>query len=226
MLHHFYLLFLVIEEVLSREQTLDQTILSVERYYPILYSAAEFTRKETADPPRRKAPTPKPRKSKGTAFTTDLDRDLYDYLQNNHPAELSLALKDPQPKIEIQEESVHFTFSSQDAKEHFLNNMKSYKCEIVPINLVLVNHGIREEIQEIISAFDFTNSVLFIECYAEGFIKLVGRAVPLLDRATDEVKKCIDKAEEKSNKRDDVIEILPGQLKLLQTSTDFQRQVR
>ena len=226
MLHHFYLLFLVIDEVLSREQTLDQTILSVERYYPILYSAAELSRKETSDPPRRKAPTPKPRKSKGTAFTTDLDRDLYDYLQNNHPAELNLALKDPQPNIKIKEESVHFTFSSEDAKEHFLTNMKSYKCEIVPINLVLVDHGLREEIQEIISIFTVVKSVSFIECYSEGFIKLVGRAISTFDRAIDEVKNCIFKVEEKSNKRDDIIEILPFQLKLLQRSTDFQRQVR
>mgnify|MGYP002803371376 CR=1 FL=1 len=213
----------VIDEVLSREQTLDQTILSVERYYPILNSVADFTKKETSDPPRLKVPTPKPRKSKGTAFTTEVDRDLYDYLQDNHPAELSLALKDPQPNIELQEESVQFTFSSQDAKEHFLTNMKSYRCEIMPINLVLVDHGLREEIQEIISVFKVTKSVSFIQRYSEGFIKLVGRDVSTFDRATNEVKKCIARVEEKSDKRDDVIEILPDQLKLLQRSADFQR---
>jgi hypothetical protein len=219
----YLLLFLVIDQVLSVEQTLDGTTLSVERYYPILNSSAHFTKQETSEPPRRKAPIPKPRKQKVSVSATDVDRDLYDYLTDNHPAELHLALKDPQPNIEIKEESVHFTFSSQDAKEHFLKHLENYKCEIVPVNLALVGHGLPDEIQGIMAVFNLPKSVSFIERYSEGFIKLVGRAVRTFDLAIEEVKKCIDKVEDRINQHDDVIEILPAHLKLLQRSTNFQR---
>ena len=197
----------------------------MERYYPILGSLAELqSTEEKSDPTHREVPKPKPRKPKATGYTQDIDRDLYQYLNDNHPAQLNLALKDPQPNIEMTDESVRLTFSSQDAKEHFLTHLKQYRCEIVPVNLVLVNHGLSEEIKDIItSVFNSTKSVSFIERYNEGFIKLVGRATPIFDRAIEEVKKCIAKVEERSSRREDVIEILPIHVTLLRKSTRFQR---
>jgi hypothetical protein len=94
----------------------------------------------------------------------------------------------------------------------------------VPVKLVLVGHGLPEEIQGIMATvFNLPKSVSFIERYNEGFIKLVGRAVRTFDLAIEEVKKCIDKVEDRINQHDDVIEILPVHLKLLQRSTNFQR---
>jgi hypothetical protein len=93
----------------------------------------------------------------------------------------------------------------------------------VPVNLVLVGHGLPEEIQGIMADINFPKSVSFIERYNEGFIKLVGRAVGTFNLAIEEVKKCIDKVEDRINQHDDVIEILPVHLKLLQRSTNFQR---
>ena len=216
----------MIDKVLLVKQTLDNSTLSVERYHPILGSVADLqsTEQETPEPTRREVPTAKPRHPKATGFTEDIDRDLYLYLRDNHPAQLSVALKDPQPNIEEKKESVHFTFSNQDAKEHFLTAMKDYKCEIVPVNPGLLNHGLREEIKGIISVFSSAKSVSFIERYNEGFIKIVGRAMSTFDRAIDQVKKCIDKVEERTNRREDVIEMLPVHLKLLQKSPRFQRQ--
>ena len=196
----------------------------MERYYPILGSLAELqSTEEKSDPTHREVPKPKPRKLKATGYTQNIDRDLYQYLKDNHPAQLNLALKDPQPNIGMTDESVRFTFSSQDAKEHFLTHLKQYRCEIVPVNLVLVTHGLREEIKDIIPVFNSTTSVSFIERYNEGFIKLVGRATPIFDRAIEEVKKCIVKVEERSSRREHVIEILPIHVTLLEKSTRFQR---
>jgi hypothetical protein len=215
----------VIDQVLSVKQTLDNTTLSVERYHPIFGSLADLqtTEQETSEPTRREVPTAKPRHPKATGFTEDIDRNLYFYLKDNFPAQLSLALKDPQPNIEEKKESVHFTFSTQVAKEHFLDYLKGFKYRILPVNPVLANQGLSEENKKIISAFSSGKSVSFIERYNEGFVKLVGRAVPTFDRAIDEVKKCIDKVEERTNRREDVLEILPIHLKLLQRSTSFQR---
>jgi hypothetical protein len=182
------------------------------------------TERETSDPTRREIPTPKPRHRKPTGFPADIDIDLYLYLKDNRPAQLSLALKDSQPNIEWKEETVHFTFSNQDAKEQFLDNLKGFKYEIVPVNPVLAKQGLSEEIKEIVSVFSSGKSVSFIERYNEGFIKLVGRAVSTFDLAIDEVKKCIDKVEERTSRHEDVIEILPVHLKLLRKSPRFQRQ--
>ncbi|CAB3996938.1 poly [ADP-ribose] polymerase 14-like, partial [Paramuricea clavata] len=209
----------VIDQVLSVKQTLDNTTPFVERYHPILGSLADLqsTEQEISEPTRREVPTAKPRHPKAAGFTEDIDRDLYFYLKDNlNPTQLSLALKDPQPDIEVKKESVHFTFSTQVAKEHFLDYLKGFKCKIIPVNPVLTNQGLSEEIEEIISVFSLVKSVSFIKRYNEGFIKLVGRAVPTFDRAIDEVKKCIDKVEERTNQRKDVLEILPVHLKLLQ----------
>ena len=132
-------------------------------------------------------------------------------------------MKDLSPKIEQKEESVYFTFSSQDAKEYFLTSQKDYKYEIVPINPDLVNCELREEIKNVKSAFK-EESVSFKESYDEGFIKFVGRAGSTFELAIKEVKKRINEAEENSHRREDVVELLPVYLKFLRRSTSFQRQ--
>lgn len=185
----------------------------------------QLTEQTTAKPTcGRVPPKAKPRQRKTTESTEVVDLDLYRHLEKNHPAELNFALKDPQPKIEMTKDSVYLTFSSHDAKKHFLTNINErYKCEIVPVNLDLLNHGLREEIKNTMSAFSSGSSVVFLENYNEGFIKLVGRASSIFVRANDEVKKCIAKVEERLSQRKDVIEILPVHVKLLQISTAFQR---
>jgi uncharacterized coiled-coil protein SlyX len=92
----------------------------------------------------------------------------------------------------------------------------------VPINPVLLEYGLREEIMDIKNTFSSGKSVSFIESYDEGFIKLVGRA--LTSFAAKKVKECIEKIEERNSRQEDIIEILSVHLKLLQKSTKFQRQ--
>ena len=206
---------------------MDDAHLSVERFNPILGSLAdmELTEQKTANPTSgRVPPKAKPRQRKTTELTEVVDLDLYRYLEKAHPAQLNLALKDPQPKIEMTSDSVCLTFSSQDAKKHFSTSINDhYKFEIVPVSHDLLNHGLREEIQSTVSAFSSASSVAFLEKYNEGFIKLVGRATPIFDRANDEVKKCIVKVEERLSQREDVIQILPVQVILLHKSTAFHR---
>ena len=222
------MLFVVINTVLSVEQTLDQSILTVEPYHPILGSLGDLqsTKQHTSCPTSSQVlkPTPKPRQRKISGFTEDIDRDLYNYLNNNHPAQLSLAMKDPQPNIQLTDESAHFIFSSQDAKTYFMNSIKDYRCEIVPINLELLKHGLEDEIKEIIPAFSSGKSVTFIQRYNEGYIKLVGRAIQAFEFAMEEVRKCIAKAEERSSKGEDTIQLLPVHLRLLRRVQRFQRQ--
>ena len=205
---------------------MDDTPLSVERFNPLLGSLADMqqTEQKTSKPPCSVVPPkPKPRQRKPTGLTEVVDTDLYRYLEKKHPAQLSLALKDPQPKTKMTDDSVHLTFSSQDAKKHFLSNVNDYKCEIVPVNLDILNHELRKEMKDTISAFSSASSVVFLERYNEGFIKIVGRASPVFDRALHEVKKCIAKVEEKLSQRKDVVQILPIHVRLLQRSTAFQR---
>ena len=161
---------------------------------------------------------------KTTGFVTDVDSDLFHYLKNNDPVQLSLALKEPQPTIETRGDAVHFSFSSEATKEHFLNCLKEYKCEIVPLKPALLEHGLKQELQNIFTAFNVGKSVCFIERYDEGFLKLVGRALGTFNRVHEEVIKCVAKVEERTNRREDSIELLPVYLKLLQHSTKFQRQ--
>ena len=221
------LYFLVIDNVLSKPQTLDDANLSVERFNPILGSLADmqWTEQKTANPTSgRVPPKAKPRQRKTTELTEVVDLDLYRYLEKGHPAQLNLALKDPQPKIEMTSDSVCLTFSSQDAKKHFSTSINDhYKCAMVPVSLDLLNHGLREEMKGTLPVFSSATSVVFLEKYNEGFIKLVGRASPVFDRANEEVKKCIAKVEERLSQRDDVIQILPVQVTLLHKSTVFQR---
>ncbi|XP_028399259.1 tripartite motif-containing protein 45-like [Dendronephthya gigantea] len=169
--------------------------------------------------------TPKQERPKATVFVTAIDSDLYHYLKQNHPAQLSLALKEPQPNIETRGDWVHFSFSSEETKEHFLIDMKAFKYEIVLVKPTLLKHGLKQKLQEVFSVFSAGKSVSFIERYDEGFLKLVGRAVGMLDMAHEEVKKCVAKVEEQANRCDDSIQLLPVHLRLLQQSTKFQRQV-
>jgi hypothetical protein len=69
---------LVIDKVLSVKHKLDNTILSVERYHPILSSLADLQLKEqeTSNPIRRRTPTPKPRQRKSRCFTEDIDHKV------------------------------------------------------------------------------------------------------------------------------------------------------
>ena len=180
------------------------------------------TPKETTSTAEREVPTSQPSQPKLNVYTVKIDRDLYDYIKEHHLVEPYLALKDPSPKIEQNGESVNFTFSSQDAKEHFLTFEKDYKYEIVPINPVLVDCELREEIKNVKTAIR-EEPVSFKESYNEGFIKFFGRAGSILDLAIEEVKKCINKAEEKNHRREDIIELLPVYLKFLRRSTSFQR---
>jgi hypothetical protein len=190
-------------------------------------SDSHATERVTSDPSRGEIPIPKPiprpRHRKPTGFPADIDLDLYLYLKANYPAQMSLALKDPQLNIEMKDKSVHFTFSTQDAKDYFLNYLKDYKCEIVPVNPVLLNHGLREDIKEATFGLSSAKLLSVIESTDEDFIKFIGRAMTF-DRAIDKVKKCIDKVEERTSQQEDVIEILPVHLKLLQRATRFQRQ--
>ena len=210
---------------------MDDTHLSVERFNPLLGSLADMqlTERKTSKPRCSVVPPkPKPRQRKATGLTEVVDIDLYRYLENTAAAQLSLALKDPQPKTKMTDDSVHLTFSSQDAKKHFLSNVNDYKFEIVPVNLDILNHGLQEEMKNTISAFSPVSSVVFLERYNEGFIKIVGRASPVFDRAINEVKKCIAKIEERLSQRllsqrKDVVQILAIHVRLLQRSTAFQR---
>ncbi|XP_028399257.1 uncharacterized protein LOC114522714 [Dendronephthya gigantea] len=164
---------------------------------------------------------------KAAGFVTTIDSDLYHYLKQSHPAQLSHALREPQPSIEAKGDLVHFSFSSEETKEHFLTDMKAFKCEIVSIKPALLEQGLKKELQEIFSVFNASvaKSVSFIERYGEGFLKLVGRAVTTFNTAHEEVKKCVAKAEEQTNRHEDTIELLAVHLKLLQHSTKFQKQV-
>ena len=222
----YYFICLVINKVLSKLQTLDGTPLSVERFNPLLGSLADMqlTERKTSKPPCSVVPPkPKPTQRKATGLTEVVDIDLYRYLEKKHPAQLSLALKDPQPQMTMTDDSVHFTFSSQDAKKHFLSNVNDYKSEIVPVNLDILNHELRKEMKDTISAFSSASSVVFLERYNEGFIKIVGRASPVFDRAINEVKNCIAKVKERLSQRKDVVQILPIHVRLLQKSSSFQR---
>ncbi|XP_028398972.1 protein mono-ADP-ribosyltransferase PARP14-like [Dendronephthya gigantea] len=218
----------VINNVLSISQTLDNTILTVEHYYPILGSLTDLQSETTEEDGIRNSTslvetTPKQERPKAAGFVTAIDSDLYHYLKQNHPAQLSHALREPQPSIETKGDSVHFSFSSEETKEHFLTDMKAFKYEIVPINPTLLEQGLEKELQEIFSVFSVAKSVSFIERYGEGFLKLVGRAVVTFDKAHEEVRKCIAKVEKRTNRCDDSIQLLPVHLKLLQHSTKFQR---
>ena len=207
---------------------MDDTPLSVERFDPLLGSLADMqlTEQKTSKPPCSVVPPkPKPRQRKATGLTEVVDIDLYRYCEKTAAAQLSLVLKDPQLKMKMADDSVHLTFSNQDAKKHFLSNVNDYKCEIVPVNLDILNHGLQEEMKDTISAFSSASSVVFLERYNEGFIKIVGRASPVFDRAIHEVKKCIAKVEEKLSQRKDVVQILPVHVRLLQRSPGFQRYV-
>ena len=93
----------------------------------------------------------------------------------------------------------------------------------MPVNLDILNHGLQEEMKNTISAFSSVSSVVFLERYNEGFIKIVGRASPVFDRAINEVKNCIAKVEERLSQRKDVVQILPIHVRLLQKSSGFQR---
>ncbi len=203
--------------VMSVEPSLDNTTLPVQ-------SDLQSAEQQKSEPTRREPPKPKPRRQKATCFTVDVDRDIYIYLKRHHQAQLrQWALKDPQPNIEEQNETVHFTFSTQDAKEHFLTYLNDYKYEIVPINPVLLKYGLREEIMGIKNTFSSSKSVSFKESYDEGFIKLVGRSA-LTSLAANTVKECVEKIEERNSRQEDIIEILSIHLKLLRKSTKFQRQ--
>jgi hypothetical protein len=188
-----------------------------------LKSDLQSAEQQKSEPTRREPPKPKLRRQRAICFTVDVDHDIYTYLKRHHQAQLSCALKDPQPNIEVQNETVRFTFSTLDAKEHFLTYLNDYKYEIVPINPVLLEYGLREEIMDIKNTFSSSKSVSFKESYDEGFIKLVGRSA-LTSLAANKVKECVEKIEERDSRQEDIIEILSIHLKLLQKSTKFQRQ--
>ena len=204
---------------------MDGTPLSVERFNPVLGSLADMqlTERKTSKPPCSVVPPkPKSKQGKATGLTEVVDIDLYRYLEKTAAAQLSLALKDPQPKMKMADGSIHLIFSSQDAKKHFLRNVNDYKCEIVPVNLDILNHGLQEEMKDIISAFSSARSVVFLVRYNEGFVKIVGRASPVFDRAINEVKNCIAKVEKRLRQRKDFVQILPVHDRLLQGHQPFK----
>ena len=216
---------LVLKNVLSQKQTLDDVKLRVTPHY--LLGGLKNERENTADlricePAVAREQPP----LYAASHHVEIDRDRFQYVIKNHPQNLKLALGITQPTVDEKKGSVIFTVETSDAENDRRTILKDFKWDVVLFDPVLVDYGLRSKMKDIVEIFGQSTAVSSQQHYSEGYIKTVGQTVNIRKRAFEEVDKCvkeiIDKYKEETTQCEHVIEISMANLKLVQRSPECQ----
>lgn len=210
------------------EHKLDEYKLTVERFIPFLGEELSLNLQTEISENYKNASATK--NANKNTIVAQLDKDLFNFIQNYNTEKMIFALQKQEAEKVFKEDKVLLRFQSDDDKEKFLLEVDEFKYEMVMFNPeIFTSQQARQDVKSLISKFnglpDQQRLVSFVEVYEEGFVKVVGRDVPLFDNACSQLKRCIKTAEEKSNLIKNTMDVLPAQAELLLMSDEFQRLV-
>lgn len=193
-------------------------------------------RDQPASFPSTKPGAPEPVVAKGppliasTNHCVEIDRDLFQYLKQQHPDNLKMALKDRQPVIDERKDTMVVAVESSEAKDEIKVFLNEYKCTLVEFDPVLADRGLQEKMLKVFQIFEGSRAVSFEAYYAKGYMKIVGRAINTHKMAVEDVEKCVNETKEehkeKTKRRDELIETSSVNLKLLQSSEKYRSSER
>lgn len=216
---------LVVDKVLSLDHSLDSYKLFLARCDGLgainLKSQGEASTVHANEPIIKKQDT--------NVIAAEIDRDIFEFIKENNEEKFKLALQNQKYETIFQTDKVFIKFQNDKDKQQFLVNVEEFKYQILLFDpMKFTTEKAWQDVKSFMAQFNDvpgpSRSVSFV-VYDEGFVKVVGKDVPLFYTACSKLEKCIRKAEERNTLITSQIDVSPNQAKLLIMSDAFNRFV-